>query len=244
MATPAHRLIQDQNLNILYNGSTPGVKADVTKADKRGGGLGGRKALNDISNSRKPSMVHSVRKDNNPTNVISIDKDSFDGKAKLSKAAEKGKAGGRKALRDLTNSVKPPPKLAPSVGRKLNAVAEEKFPGSVVEERFLHNHRECVAAQAKAVDMDYFLMSVGLSNDIPVKLSGRKALQLSSKKAESKMKHLEMEEISAEHLCGDEVVRFKKSELSPACRSPKSPRAPYTNWEDDELSELMVIQTP
>ncbi|EYU19573.1 hypothetical protein MIMGU_mgv1a015145mg [Erythranthe guttata] len=167
MATPAHRLIQDQNLNILYN-----------------------------------------------------------------------------ALRDLTNSVKPPPKLAPSVGRKLNAVAEEKFPGSVVEERFLHNHRECVAAQAKAVDMDYFLMSVGLSNDIPVKLSGRKALQLSSKKAESKMKHLEMEEISAEHLCGDEVVRFKKSELSPACRSPKSPRAPYTNWEDDELSELMVIQTP
>lgn len=98
-------------------------------------------------------------------NVISIDKDPLAVKAKIPKATEKGKAGGRKALRDLTNSVKPPPKQVPSVGRKLNAVAEENVSTSCkVDEGFLHNHQECIKAQMKAVDIDYFLKSVGLNN--------------------------------------------------------------------------------
>lgn len=147
---------------IFCVGVTPGGKTDVAKADKRGG-RGGRRALNDISNSRKPSVLHSVKKDNS-VNVISIEKDPYAVKAKFSKAPEKGKVGGRKALSDLTNSVKPPSKQVPSMGRKLNAVAEENVPSCIVEERFLHNHQKCITAQMKAVDMDYFLKSAGLNN--------------------------------------------------------------------------------
>ncbi|XP_057774315.1 uncharacterized protein LOC130993445 [Salvia miltiorrhiza] len=223
MATPAQRLIQDQNLNFLYSGTTPGGKTDVVaKADKRGG-LGGRKALNDISNSRKPSAFHSVKKDGS-INVISIDKDPSTVKGKSSKAPEKGRVGGRKALSDLTNSVKPRPKQIPCLGRKLNSVAEE------AEERFLHNHQECIKAQTMTVDKDYFLKSVGLANDIAALPSVRKALPLSSKKVQ----HSKMGEMVELPSC-----------CSPACRSPQSPKAPCTmSWEDDYFSDLMMIETP
>lgn len=143
-------------MHLFCTGTTPGGKADVSKADKRGG-LGGRKALNDISNSRKPSAFSSVKKDNS-INVISIDKDPSASKGMSSKKSERGKVGGRKALTDLTNSVKPRPKQVPSLGRKLNSVAEQ------AEEGFLHNHQECIKAQTMSVDKDYFLKSVGLSN--------------------------------------------------------------------------------
>lgn len=144
-------------MHLFCTGTTPGRKTDASKADKRGGGLGGRKALNDISNSRKPSAFSSVKKDNS-INVISIDKDPSASKGMSSKKSERGKVGGRKALTDLTNSVKPRPKQVPSLGRKLNSVAE------VAEEGFLHNHQECIKAQMMTVDRDYFLKSVGLSN--------------------------------------------------------------------------------
>ncbi|KAK4436280.1 hypothetical protein Salat_0791700 [Sesamum alatum] len=243
MATPAHRLIQDQNLNILYNGAAPGGKTDVHKAGKRSGGFGGRKALNDISNSRTPSVHQSVKKDNS-INVISIEKDPIAVKVKSSKAAEKGKVGGRKALSDLTNSVKPP-KQVPATGRKLNPVAEET--SCLVNEGFLHNHQECIKAQMKSVDMDYFLKSVGLTNDIPMQISARKALQTSSKKPAGNLKHLEMKEMP-ENLFEDEVAPSSKPELfghcSPACQSPQSPKLPYMNWEDNNFCDLMVVETP
>ncbi|KAI3458114.1 hypothetical protein Pfo_014777 [Paulownia fortunei] len=244
MATPAHRLIQDQNLNLLYNGATPVGKTNVAKADKRG--LGGRKALNDISNSRKPSVIQSTKKDNS-TNVISIEKDPSAARANFSKVPEKGKIGGRKALTDLTNSVKPSSQQPSRIGRKLNTVAEENVPSSMVEERFLHNHQECIKTQIKAVDMDYFLKSVGLSNDLPVRLSAKRAFQSSSKKPESNMKHLEIQEIP-EQFFENEVPPRKKSELPgyycDVCQSPKSPKPPYVNWEDDYFSDLTVIETP
>ncbi|KAG8381276.1 hypothetical protein BUALT_Bualt06G0105700 [Buddleja alternifolia] len=232
MATSAHRLIQDQNLNLLYNaGTTPGGKTDMAKADKKGG-LGGRKALNDISNSRKPSVLQPTKKDKS-TNVIAIEKDPFAAKAKFSKAPEKGKNGGRKALSDLTNSVKPSTQQVPTTGRKLKTVAEEKVPSSMMDERFLHNHQECIKAQMKGVDVDYFLKSVGLNNDISAKPSAMRALQSSSKK------HFEMEEIP-EQLFEDQLPLS----YSPACRSPKSPRPPYVNWDDENFCDLMVVETP
>lgn len=129
----------------LCAGTTPGGKTDATKAGTRGGALGGRKALNDISNSRNPSALPSMKKDS------FIKKDPATVKGKSSKAAEKGRVGGRKALGDLTNSAMPRPKQI----LKLNAVAEEGF---------LHNHQECIKAQMKTVDKDYFLKTVGLVN--------------------------------------------------------------------------------
>ncbi|CAA2967053.1 Hypothetical predicted protein [Olea europaea subsp. europaea] len=82
--------IQDQNLNILSNGATLGGKTGVTKADNKGG-LGGRKALNDISNLRNATVLRT-KKD------LSVSK---------TKSVVGEKMGGRKALGDLTNSVKP-----------------------------------------------------------------------------------------------------------------------------------------
>ncbi|GER25226.1 F-box and associated interaction domains-containing protein [Striga asiatica] len=231
MATPAHRLIQDQNLNILYNGPTPGQKTDLPKADNKPKHLSGRKALNDISNARKPYSLKSVKRDNS-TNVISIEKDPVDVRAKISKAAAKGKASSRKPLTDVTNSVKPP-----AAKQGLSTVRKSDVLSCVAEERFVHNHGECIKAQTNAVDMGYFLKSVGLSNDIPMKLSAKQALPLSLKKPErNNTEHSEIE------------MPFKDEEVlqccSPVCRSPQSPKAPYMSWDDKECSEFMVIETP
>ncbi|KAL0400718.1 UNVERIFIED_CONTAM: hypothetical protein Slati_4101700 [Sesamum latifolium] len=91
----------------------------------------------------------------------------------------------------------------------------------------------------KSVDMDYFLKSVGLNNDMPVVLSAKGGLQSSGKKAESNMKHLEMEEIP-EQLLKSKLSGYR----SPACRSPRSPKPPYVNWDDGDFSDLIMIETP
>lgn len=57
-----------------------------------------------------------------------------------------------------------------------------------------------------------------------------------------------MEEMP-EHLFDDRILQCKKSELPgycspPACRSPKSPKAPYMSWGDDDFSDLMMIESP
>lgn len=123
-------------------------KNGISKAQKKGGGgIGGRKALNDISNLAKPSALQASKK--NSANVISIGKDldasrnkfSAGRKDNYSKALEK--KCGRRALADLTNSSKS---------------------SSVAEEQFLHNHQNCVKAQRKAMDMSYFLNEVGLDH--------------------------------------------------------------------------------
>lgn len=235
--------MQDQNLNILHNGG----KTDVTKADMKGR-ITGRKALNDISNSRKPSVFQSSKTDNF-TNAVSTGKDlcaaSVATTKKRGKTTEKGKDGGRKALGDITNSVKRPLQYAPKTGGKLSAVAEEKVPISIVDERFLHNHRECIKAQTKIMDLDFFMNSVGLDNDILVKPSA--VVKSSPKKPEELVKDLIMEEMT-EQPSDDQVLKFWKTEISgnfsPACRSPESPKLPYMNWGEENFSDLMVIESP
>lgn len=156
MATPSAYLIQDQNISIRYDGASLVGKSGISKAaQKKGGGIGGRKALNDISNSTKPSAALQTSKRNNSINVLSMGKDLDSSRNKLSAGRKdnysKGleKKGGRKALADLTNS------------SKLSSVAEEQF---------LHNHQNCIKAQRKAMDMSCFLKEVGLDHDddVPV----------------------------------------------------------------------------
>lgn len=50
---------QDQNISVHYDGTSLVGKNGT---QKKGGGIGGRKALNDISNSAKPNMI-SIGKD-------------------------------------------------------------------------------------------------------------------------------------------------------------------------------------
>lgn len=77
-------------------------------------GLGGTKALTDISNSEKPAPLQPSKK-HNSANVISIvddvclskTKQSVVRKKSLPKSLWKSQVGGRKALSDLTNANKP-----------------------------------------------------------------------------------------------------------------------------------------
>ncbi|KAL3650455.1 hypothetical protein CASFOL_006858 [Castilleja foliolosa] len=85
--------------------------------------------------------------------------------------------------------------------------------GAVAEEDFLHNHQECVKAQAKGVEVGYFLKSVGPSNGIVW------VIRLSSEKSSRVTKHQEMIEMLFED---QEVLQCRL----PVCRSPQSPRAP------------------
>uniref|UniRef100_A0A5B7BZU6 Uncharacterized protein n=1 Tax=Davidia involucrata TaxID=16924 RepID=A0A5B7BZU6_DAVIN len=253
MATQTGGLFQDQNLNVHYNGVPVGGKInDVSKAQKKGG-LVGRKALNDISNSGKPSAFQASKK-HNAKNMISVGEDigvskskfSVGGKANVSKAPETVQAGGRKALRDLTNSGKPRVHQGPkkSQDKKLSAVAEEQtLPIAIAEEQFLHNHQECIKAQRIAMDMDYFLKTIGLDNASPwVPPLSRKI------KPESPARYLEMEETS-EVLIEDQYPQCRRKTELPSeydtylCGSPKSPK-PYMHWKDSNFPNFVLMETP
>ncbi|KAA8539949.1 hypothetical protein F0562_026641 [Nyssa sinensis] len=257
MAAQAGGLFHDQNLNVHYNGVPTGGKTNVSKAQKKGG-LGGRRALNDISNSGKPSSLQASKK-HNSRNVISVGEDigacksifAIGGKINVSKTPEKVQAGGRKALSDLTNSGKPHVhQAAPkkSLNKKLSAVAEEQtLPNAIAEEQFLHNHQECIKAQRKAMDMDYFLKTIGLDKDITMQLASPWVSPLSRKmKPESPSRCLEMEEMS-ELLIEDHYPRCRKTELpgeqDTPCGSPKSPK-PSMPWKDYNFSNFMLMETP
>ncbi|KAL2540185.1 Uncharacterized protein Adt_01163 [Abeliophyllum distichum] len=240
MATPSGQLIQ-----ILHNGAIVGGKTGATKK----GGLGGRKALNDISNSRNPTVLQT--KKDNSVNVVSIGKDVSASQTKsvvrekvnFPVAPDKGKVSGRKALGDLTNSVKPSSQQVPKRGQKLNPIAEENVPFAIKEERFLHNHQECIKVQSKTVNIDDFLKSVGLNNDNHMWPSPPRGLGSSPKpKLQSPAKHLEMEEMP-------ELLLFR-GQVSPGYSSPswgsspKSPKLPFTNWKDDNFFDFMLTKTP
>lgn len=146
-----------------------GVKSNVSK---EGGSVEGKHS-NDISNSGRPSTLQTSKK-HNSRNAISLGEDidpsklkSFGGRTNVSKALEKVQvSGGRKALSDLTDSGKPHMHQALKENRdkKLSAVLEEQILPHHAEEQCLHNHLECIKAQREAVDMDYFLETIGLAD--------------------------------------------------------------------------------
>ncbi|XP_070053305.1 uncharacterized protein [Nicotiana tomentosiformis] len=250
MATSAAHLIQDQNINIRFDGASLLGKNDTSKASKKGGGLGARKALNDISNSAKPSALQA--KKNYSSNVISIGKDLDATRNKFTAGIKDNSSkvpdkGGRKALTDLTNSTKPSAKQA-SKNQKLTTAAAANVPTCIAEEQFLHDHHKCIKSQRKAMDMDYFLKEVGLDNDVPVQASPR-ASKLSMKSMlESPMKYFQVEELP-ELLMYDQVPRFGKmgtrGDASPSIRSPTSPKLSSMSWwKDGSTPCFTLIDSP
>lgn len=249
MATHAGRLTQDQNFNVHFDGSLVGGKNNGCKAQKKGGGLTGRKALNDISNSGKPSALQPSRK-HNSLNVISIGEDlGVPKKASAFKTSEKAQVGGRKALGDLTNSGKPSGQnilKKKNQDKKLLAVAEEeKFPNAIADERFLHNHHECIKSQRNAVDRDYFMKTIGLDDDISVpSLAPRSCSQSRKYKVgqdDSPVKVFEMEELP-ELMTEDRTLQCKK--LNPVFGSPNSPKPPYMQLKDYDLPNFILMESP
>lgn len=241
--------LQDQNISIHFDGASLFGKNDASKTLKKGvGGLGGRKALNDISNSAKPSSLQASKK-NYSTSVISIGKDLNATKNKFSAGTKDNLAkvpdkGGRKALTDLTNSSKPSAKQGSKKGldKKLSAAAAANIPTSIAEEQFLHDHEKCIKARRKVIDMDFFLKEVGLDNDIPVQLLASPHASKRSMKSMSSMyletpvkKHFEVEEMP-ELLMYDQVPQCEKGgtcgDSSPSLGSPISPKLSYMSGKD------------
>ncbi|GFY83321.1 hypothetical protein Acr_03g0000950 [Actinidia rufa] len=174
---------------------------------------------------------------------------SFGGKRNVSKAPEISQAGGRRALSDLTNSGKVRVHLASKKSQdgKLKAVAEEQIlPHSVVEEQFLHNHQECIKAQRKGVDIDYFLKTVGLHNDNSIQLASPRVSPPSWKlKPESPAIYMEMEEMS--ELLYEDQSKWKKTELpseQTPCGSPESSPKPLMQWNDYNFPSFVLMESP
>ncbi|KAL3524310.1 hypothetical protein ACH5RR_017144 [Cinchona calisaya] len=232
MATPAGRLIQDQNLSIHSIGAPLGRKVDANKPAKKGA-VGGRRALNDISNSGKPSALQPSTK-HNSINVVSA------GKTVYSKAPEKGKAGGRKALSDLTNSAKPSANhlSKKSQDKKSSAIAAENIPSAIKEESFLHNHQECIKAQRIVTSFECFLDTIGL--DKGSSLVQPESLEL---KPESPVQCLEIEEEMPVVLNEDKVPNCWEAEFLD-CSSPISVKPTYENWNDESFLGFKLIDTP
>lgn len=109
---------------------------------QRKSGLNGRKPLGDLSNSRKPVLNQSSKRQNTK-NLTFIEEENGAGKKKnILKGSERVQKGTRKVLGDISNFGK----------NDHNAICEE---------RFLHNHQDCIKAQ-NCLDKDQFLSLIGL----------------------------------------------------------------------------------
>lgn len=156
-------------------GASVGGKTNVQKAERKGG-LGARKPLSDLSNSEK-HVLNQAPKKQTSKKVTFIDEHSgaskmrndTNKKTSISRASAKLQTGSRKALSDISNSGKAHlngEAINKNLNLKLGVVAEEPLHhvSAIAEERFLHNHQECIKAQTKSMDLDEFLKTVGLDN--------------------------------------------------------------------------------
>nr|XP_043617863.1 protein PATRONUS 2-like [Erigeron canadensis] len=243
MALHSSRMTQDQNFSIQFD---CGMKTIGSTVQKKKAGFGTRKALNDISNSGKPSALQSSRKQN-VKNVIPIGEDLGVAKKAQVSVRGKGKVSGRKALGDLTNGAKPfaqqqqlqQKSVKKKIqGKQLITVAEdEDFSFPIAEEGFLHNHDECIKSRNKALDLDEFLKAVGLdSRDTCVQ-----PVSTYNPKAENPYDLFEIEEIT-------ELIteyRPRGGQSSPIFGSPDSPRMSYMNMKDyDDFPSFILAETP
>lgn len=132
---------------------------------------GGRKPLGEISNSANiapPSAQAS--KMQNSKNLASIKEVAHEDSSRkiITKTSDNVQTRSRKALSDISNSMKPHIHEAPKNKQNMKSIVEEhSFPSSIAEEQFLHDHRKCIKAQTiQPMDMDEFLITVGLDNGI------------------------------------------------------------------------------
>ncbi|PWA45428.1 hypothetical protein CTI12_AA518050 [Artemisia annua] len=224
MAMHASRMTQDQNFSVHFDGA----KMNGSTVKKNKAGLGGRKALNDISNSAKPSALQPLRKQN-LKNVIPIGEDVGVVKKQLGKA----QASGRKALGDLTNTVKPfgqQQGLKNKSQVKQSLTIAEDVPYSIAEEGFRHNHDECVKQQKKSFDFNEFLQVIGHENDPSFKSVSTACKPLPRKpKEDNSFMIFEKEEIAEDQAFG-----------SPICRSPKSPKMSSMSFLDYETGFILA----
>ncbi|XVF65735.1 hypothetical protein PTKIN_Ptkin09bG0273700 [Pterospermum kingtungense] len=253
MASRAVGLIQDQNLNVHYNGAAVVGKANISKTGTKKGGIGGRKPLGDLSNSVNPTPKLASKKENSKIfSFADIETGAFkpthdsSKKKSVSKASEKVQAGGRKALSDISNSGKPHTQETSKKNQtsKLTILAEDpSHPEEIAKEGFLHNHEECIKAQKTAISTDEFLRILGLDDFWSA--SAKEPHMSNKMKPASPSRNFEAEEI-AELLIEDLSPPKRKlsRKLDSAPPSPE-PVDHYIHWNDPKyIPSYKLIESP
>ncbi|KHG22291.1 Translational activator gcn1 [Gossypium arboreum] len=241
MASRIVSLIQDQNLNVQFNG-----KANISKAPRKPS-TGGRKPLGDLSNSVNPTAKQTSKKESSKiisftekeTIAFKLPNDSSKKKS-VPKASEKVQASGRKALSDISNSGKPHLQ-----GTSKNQTAKLCIPEDIAEEGFLHNHEECIKAQKRAISTNEFLRILGL-DDFCKRSASAKQHSLSNKmEPTSPSRDAKMNEITAMLIEELSPPKHKLSRKLDSC--PASPEAPdhYMQWDDPKyIPSFKLIESP
>lgn len=213
-------LLQDENLNVHYNGSAVAGKANAMNSQRKSG-LNGRKPLGDLSNSRKLVLNQSSKRQNTK-NLTFIDEENGAGKKKnILKGSERVQKGTRKVLLDISN------------------FGKNDHNNAICEERFLHNHQECIKAR-NWLDKDQFLSIIGLDHSKEVKIS-------TTRKPDSPLKMLkEMEEFAGFDQSPKKFCLFGRGLESPTpCKSPESPSVDHFSvWKDIDIIDFTLIKTP
>ncbi|XP_012457319.1 protein PATRONUS 2 [Gossypium raimondii] len=241
MASRTVSLIQDQNLNVQFNG-----KANISKALRKAS-TGGRKPLGDLSNSVNPTAKQISKKENSKiitftekeTVAFKLPNDSSRKKS-VPKASEKVQASGRKALSDISNSGKPHLQ-----GTSKNQTAKLCIPEDISEEGFLHNHEECIKAQKRAISTNEFLRILGLDDFCKHSASAKQHSLSNKMEPTSPSRYAKMNEITAMLIEELSPPKHKLSRKLDSC--PASPEAPdhYMQWDDPKyIPSFKLIESP
>ncbi|XP_043718096.1 uncharacterized protein LOC122666047 [Telopea speciosissima] len=150
-------------------------------------GVGGRKALTDVTNSKKDNKRLSV---NGGRSIVSKHSSSVGVKSNDCKAEEKVGLGCRKVLSDNGNLRKPSlhQPLKKTYSNKLDVIAEEQC---------LHDHQECINSQRRAMDMHLLsMMTPGLDSEFSMEITSPGGVSFPKQsKVESPPRYPELEEI-------------------------------------------------
>ncbi|KAJ4834221.1 hypothetical protein Tsubulata_018357 [Turnera subulata] len=167
---------------------------------------------------------------------------ALDASKKKSTTSAKGRTNGRKALGDITNSGKPLLTSAP----KKNVNPLSVVPEDIGEERFIHNHADCIKAQTRSVDMDEFLEIVGLKNDFSKKFATPLASHVPHKvKVDTPLRHLELLETAEKMVGHQSQKRTQLREINSPYpwATPESPKH-FMQWKDIDCVNFKLIGTP
>ncbi|KAK8578631.1 hypothetical protein V6N13_100458 [Hibiscus sabdariffa] len=226
MASRTVGLIQDQNLNVQFNG-----KANVSKAQRKAG-IGGRKPLGDLSNSVKPTPNQTSKKEI----------------AKIIPFREKVQAAGRKALSNISNSGKPYSQGTSKKNQKakLGILEEDRCqPEGIAEEGCLHNHGDCIKAQKRAISTNEFLRILGLDDFSEHSASAREYSLSNKMGAMSPPRHVESNKMTAMLLEEQSPPKHMLSRKHDSFADSPEPLDHHMQWDDPKyIPSFKLIESP
>ncbi|MBA0628598.1 hypothetical protein Godav_023302 [Gossypium davidsonii] len=218
MASRTVSLIQDQNLNVQFNG-----KANISKAPRKAS-TGGRKPLGDLSNSVNPTAKQISKKENSKI-ITFTEKETVAFKLPNDSSRKKSK-----------------PHLQ---GTSKNQTAKLCIPEDISEEGFLHNHEECIKAQKRAISTNEFLRILGLDDFCKHSASAKQHSLSNKMEPTSPSRYAKMNEITAMLIEELSPPKHKLSRKLDSC--PASPEAPdhYMQWDDPKyIPSFKLIESP